>query len=142
MKRVGSDTPHGVYIYSPGAGEWLSAGKEDLLADGAYVIYFDNTKCSACRKFDGDWFPFVEKVAAEEKVKFVIILCEWFAKKCNSEDARDLFKEFDVHISPTLVFLRRENGRIVKRLKAEGLIPPGWLAITYAAFVASLEAPP
>ncbi|MEM0495199.1 MAG: thioredoxin family protein [Thermofilum sp.] len=140
--RVGRGSPHGIYVYSPEARRWVSASRESILADGAYVIYFDNTSCSACRKFDETWFPFTERAAAESRVRFVIVLCEWFAKRCTSEDAKELFKEFDVHISPTLVFLRRENGKIVKKLKAEGLMPPGWLAVTYAAFVASLESTP
>lgn len=142
LPRVGRDSPHGVYVYSPEAGKWVSASRESILADGAYMIYFDNTSCNACRKFDETWFPFVERAAAERRVRFVIVLCEWFAKKCTSEDASELFREFDVHISPTIVFLKRENGKIVKKLKAEGLMPPGWLAITYAAFIANLENTP
>jgi len=130
-QRLPATAPHGVYVYSVESRSWIPAGRSALLGDGVYVIYFDNAKCGACRKFDDYWFPFVEEVAPEGRATFVIVLCEWFAKRCSSDDARDLFKEFDVHVSPTVVFLRREGGKNAKVLKGEGVMPPQWLAITY-----------
>jgi len=129
--RLPATAPHGIYVYSVKSRSWVPASKSALLGDGVYVIYFDNARCGACRKFDESWFPFVEKAALEGRATFVVVLCDWFARSCSSDDARELFREFDVHTSPTVVFLRREGGKNAKVLRGEGVMPPQWLALTY-----------
>ena len=122
LRVVEPASPHGIYVYSPEKRGWVQASKRDLAGDGIYAIYFSNSGCGACRLFDDIWYPAVEKLAPRASARFVVVLCEYFANSCESEDASSLFKEFDVHVSPTIVLVKRSNSRIVKLLKHEGLI--------------------
>jgi len=120
-------------------GGWVAAGRSVLDGDGLYVVYFSNSECGACRVFDDVWYPFVEMASGAAAARFVVVLCGWFARECGSEDAKSLFKEFDVHVSPTVVFLRREGGGSAKVLKGEGVMPPQWLALTYVLITQSVR---
>lgn len=116
---------NGVYVY--GAGRWVLSEKIPLDADGFYVVYFSNTMCGACRKFNETWFKLTKELSG---ATFVVVLCDWFARSCRSETAKRLFEIFDVHVSPTLVFLVRENGKITRMYKHEGTITAeGFLAV-------------
>jgi len=113
-------------------GGWVAAGRSVLDGDGLYVVYFSNSECGACRVFDDVWYPFVEMASGAAAARFVVVLCGWFARECGSEDAKSLFKEFDVHVSPTVIVLKRSNGRVEKLLKYEGLTSALTLAFAYA----------
>ncbi len=127
FKKVGSDSPHGIYLYDSRRGDWVLVRTEGNYflpkSEGVYIIYFDNTRCSACRKYDEYWFPFVKKYAEELKDhQFVIILCDWFARECKSEAASKSFKFYDIHSSPTTVVIRVKRGRVTYREKYEGYL--------------------
>jgi thiol-disulfide isomerase/thioredoxin len=125
FKVVSSESPHGVYVYDRVRGEWvltlISGNAFKPPIDGYYIIYFDNSKCSACRAYDGTWFKYVEEVAKRlTNHYFIVILCEWFSRKCNSEAASNSFKEYDIHASPTTYLLYFRDGKVVYREKYEG----------------------
>ena len=127
LKKVDSKSPHGIYIYDPKRDEWVLVRSEGRYFnprnDGFYIIYFDNTKCPACRKYDNYWFPYVSKNATKlEKHYFVIILCEWFARNCRSRAASESFRHYDVHASPTTILLYIKNGKIIHQEKYEGYL--------------------
>ncbi|MEZ0346309.1 MAG: hypothetical protein ABWK01_07150 [Infirmifilum sp.] len=131
-QHPGPLTPNGVYIYSAEKGGWILLDQPWPSDNGVYVIYFDNTRCPACRKFDKTWFSFVEKNAKQGKdAYFIIALCDWFARQCSAEPARKLFECFDVHVSPTVVFLVREDGRVKRSLKHEGVMTLDRLAMAF-----------
>ena len=56
---------HGVYIKTRKG--WVLYRKEGdpfkigELGDKIYIIYFDNTRCPACRMFDPVWWSFIKK---------------------------------------------------------------------------------
>jgi len=125
FKEVGAEAPHGIYVYDRSSDFWVltSVGGDAFrpLIDGYYVIYFDNAKCHACRAYDTHWFPYLRRVARElPDHYFIIVLCEWFAQKCNSEAASKTFKEFDVHASPTTYLLHVRGGNVIYKEKYEG----------------------
>jgi len=127
FKVIGSDSPHGIYLYDRESDKWVlaSVSGEAFLprSDGYYIIYFDNTKCSACRKYDKYWFPYVRKVAKKlSNHYFVIVLCEWFARNCRSESASKTFTTFDVHASPTTYLLHVKDGEVAYKEKYEGYL--------------------
>lgn len=135
-QRPGPGSPNGLYLYSPEKRGWVLLDKLWLADSGVHVVYFDNTLCPACRRFDNTWFPFVEQNAGRSNgVYFMIALCDWFAKQCSSEPARRLFEIFDVHVSPTIVLLERENGKIKRSFKNEGSMSQDKLAATYLLFM-------
>jgi len=108
--------------------------------DGIYVIYFDNTKCPACRRYDPIWFSYVRKYSAKDpKLNFVIVLCEWFARNCKSEAASKTFREYDVHASPTTIFLYVKNGKSVYNEKYEGVLYEFELSMITEGFVERAE---
>ncbi|MEM2627990.1 MAG: hypothetical protein QW775_07055, partial [Ignisphaera sp.] len=54
---------------------------------------------------------------------FIIVLCNWFARDCNSTAAAETFKRFDVHASPTTIVLYvDENNEIKYQEKYEGVL--------------------
>jgi len=126
LDKVEPDSPHGIYVYDPGRDKWVLrqfSGNPNLpWGDGYYMIYFDNTRCPACRSYDNHWFPFVRifgKMFSD--VNYVIVLCDWFARECVSEAASGAFKKFDVHASPTTVLIRVVNNEIKKREEFSGV---------------------
>ncbi|MCD6428676.1 MAG: hypothetical protein J7L12_03565 [Desulfurococcales archaeon] len=126
-KAIGADSPHGIYLYDRLNDEWVLASVDGEAfmpkSDGYYIIYFDNTRCSACRKYDKYWFPYVRKVAKElSDHYFVIVLCEWFARNCRSESASKTFATFDVHASPTTYLLHVKDGEVAYKEKYEGYL--------------------
>ncbi len=129
FKRLDSSSPHGIYLYNSETGLWellRSDGNAfEPFGNGVYVIYFDNAKCSACKRYDEIWYPFVEKWVREKgkNVKFVIVLCEWFARECKSSAAAESFKKFDVHASPTTIVLYVDDSNTIKyQEKYEGVM--------------------
>jgi len=124
--KVDASTPHGVYIYDQGTGKWVYVEFEGEFfnpkRDGIYVIYFDNAKCPACRVYDIHWFPFVTLLGSTYRnTFFVIVLCEWFARNCSSQQASNTFKHYDIHASPTTLLLYVHNGVAVSSEKVEGV---------------------
>jgi len=111
FKEVGPDSPHGIYFYDKFRDLWVLFSTRDAdpfvpRVDGYYVMYFDNARCSACRKYDLHWFPYVRRVSRELKDHyFLIVLCNWFARDCNSSSASITFTYYAVHASPTTVLL-------------------------------------
>lgn len=128
VKRVDEKCPHGIYEYSVEHSMWrfIKSDGEYFKPDskGVYVIYFDNTKCSACRKYDGVWFPFVESYTQKKRdTRFMIILCDWFARECKSTAAAESFKKYDVHASPTTIVLyAADDGSVKYQEKYEGVM--------------------
>jgi hypothetical protein len=125
---IGIDSPHGIYMYDPGRDKWVLLRIEGEAfkprTDGFHIIYFDNTKCPACRIYDLAWFPYVKLFGSKlESTYFYIILCDWFARECRSEAARKSFIEYNIHASPTTVLLYVENGKIKEKTSFEGSKP-------------------
>ncbi len=127
FKEVGPKSPHGIYLYSVKRNEWVLIERDGErfkpFSDGYYVLYFDNTKCPACRKYDKIWFPFVKQHAPKlRNYFFVIILCEWFAHACKSKAASESFRHYDVHASPTTILLHVKDGEVAYDEKYEGVL--------------------
>lgn len=131
MVRV--DSPNGIYIYDKKKDKWVlirtGGGYYIPEKDGIYVIYFDNTRCPACRMYDLSWYTYIRLFGKDlEDVNFVIVLCDWFARKCRSEAAKKTFEHYDIHASPTTVLLYVKNGKVVLEDKFEGAKKLDYLA--------------
>ena len=126
-KIVKVDSPHGIYRYDRTLREWILIDRDGdgfkPYKDGYYILYFDNTKCAACRIYDLFWYPFIETIGKDlEGIEYVIILCEWFAKKCNSRSASNTFREFDIHASPSTAFIEVRGNKIIKKEIVRGVL--------------------
>jgi len=123
--RVDVDNPHGIYVYDKDKGKWVlveTSGPPEFRKNGVYVIYFDNIRCPACRVYDIHWFPYVTLIGSSLKdVYFIIVLCEWFARRCRSEAASSTFKKYDIHASPTTVIVGVRDGNVIDKEKVEGV---------------------
>jgi len=131
-RRLDASTPHGVYVYDKGSGLWLplpAGGAFKPYRDGFYAVYFDNTRCPACRVYDAVWYAYVELVGRRiPDTEFVVVLCEWFSGRCGSRAAAESFREYGVRASPTTVLLRVEGGEIAGRRDLRGVRGVGELA--------------
>lgn len=137
---IGVDSPHGIYVYDKARDKWVLIRVDDGPfrpdRDGFYIVYFDNTKCPACRIYDLTWYPYVKLIGSSmENTYFYIILCDWFAHECRSEAARNSFKHYDVHASPTTLLLYVENGEVKAQEKIEGTKPLDKLASIIDEFI-------
>ncbi|MEM0453249.1 MAG: hypothetical protein QXO98_01120 [Sulfolobales archaeon] len=144
FKEVSSESPHGIYIYDRTRDEWVLTPLEGdafkPIIDGSYVIYFDNSKCHACRAFDNNWFPYIRSIAKKlDNHYFIIILCEWFSRKCSSEAASKSFKEYDIHASPTTYLMYSKGGNILYREKYEGKLNQAELVKIIEEFSSRVE---
>ena len=127
LKEVDTKSPHGIYIYDKSKDEWVLVQREGdyfkPIFNGFYVIYFDNTRCPACRRYDKEWFPYIRREGCKlNNFYFVIILCEWFAGACKSEAASKSFRYYDIHASPTTLLLYYKNGKVIYHEKQEGYL--------------------
>ena len=108
---ITDDDPDGLYLYENGG--WVRKGKA-YFDEGIHVVYFDNKECFACRLFDLIWFPFV-KMEKIKDVKFWVVVCSWFDKKCGDQTAKNLFKNYIIKASPTVLIIK--NGVVVEKLR-------------------------
>ncbi|MEM0378020.1 MAG: hypothetical protein QXP68_00205 [Thermosphaera sp.] len=126
VDTVGPEAPNGIYVFDPMKAKWvlkyINGDFFNPWEDGLYVIYFDNAKCPACRAYDSYWYPFVKLIGPTfPKSHYVIVLCDWFARECDSEIASGSFLKYEIHASPTTLLLYSDNGRIVRQEKIEGV---------------------
>ncbi len=123
FERVTSSSDHGIYVYDRNVGKWFySENETNVLSDGLYVVYFDNTECNACRRYDGIWFPIIESYSREFPYTYVIVLCGWFSNECKSKKASHLFDKFKIKASPTTLFLYVKNGKVIYDERYEGVL--------------------
>jgi len=139
VKEVTPNDKHGIYKYDKANDVWVYvdvAGADPFIPKDMYaVMYFDNTKCSACRRYDIYWYPFVRKLSmGPTNFNFYIVLCDWFARECNSIPASATFTYFDVHSSPTTVLLSWVDGKIAYKEKYEGVLSDIDLSIVVPSF--------
>ncbi|AFL66241.1 hypothetical protein [Desulfurococcus amylolyticus] len=125
VESIGPESPHGVYVFDHSSGKWILRQIEgDYFKpweDGLYVIYFDNAKCPACRGYDAYWYPFVKLFgSAFKNSHYVVILCDWFTRECDSSIARGSFEHYDIHASPTTLLLYVENNGVKASKRLEG----------------------
>jgi len=125
-EKIDPNSPNGLYIYDKKSDKWIyievSIDYFQPRMDGVYVIYFDNAKCPACRVYDIHWFPYVRLLGSSlDNVYFIVILCNWFARDCNSSIASKTFEHYNVHASPTTILLSVKNGEIVDKEIVEGV---------------------
>ncbi len=110
------DSPHGIYVYAQGSWKLLRSEGPPFqlgeLGDGLYMIYFDNTRCEACRMQDPEWFRFVSSYSGPYKLHAVIVLCEWFAQNCKSPAAAETYRKFRIRASPTIIVALVENNKV------------------------------
>ncbi|MDW8082184.1 MAG: hypothetical protein RMI56_00110 [Sulfolobales archaeon] len=145
-KEVGPDCPHGLYIYDREKDVWIlfSANVGDIFmpkVDGYYIIYFDNTRCSACRKYDLHWFPYVrQNYHRFPDHYFIIALCDWFARECKSPVASNTFTYYAVHASPTTILLYIKSGKEVYRESYDGYLKIDELEKVIGGFKSRAEA--
>ncbi len=127
VREVGAESKHGIYKYLPRDDEWVYLhvqGLDPFIPQDRYsVIYFDNTKCSACRRYDIYWYPFVRSLCSgSNDFTFYIVLCGWFARDCASVPASVTYMHFDVHSSPTTMLTSWVDGRLAYKEKYEGVL--------------------
>lgn len=99
----------GVYIYREG--DWIRVSLEGPYvpdADGIYVLYFRNFKCSGCRAFDNTWLKFVDEQGSI--YNFVMIQCSNFFFECNDVAASDSFVFYLIFETPQVLIVVVENG--------------------------------
>ncbi|MEM1623208.1 MAG: hypothetical protein QW740_05900 [Sulfolobales archaeon] len=146
FKEVGPGCPHGLYIYDKERDVWVlfSSKDNDVFlpkVDGYYIIYFDNSRCSACRKYDIHWFPYIRQNSQKlPDHYFIIVLCDWFARECKSPVASNTFTYYAVHASPTTVLLYIKNGKEVYRETYDGYLKMDELEKVVGGFRSRVEA--
>jgi len=138
VKEVGVNSLHGIYIFDRCSNAWLrlEETRKPLIPSSRYsVLYFDNTKCPACRKYDVYWYPFVKEFAKlYPSYGFYVILCGWFSEDCRSTTASSSFQFFDVRASPTTIFLANDGEKILHSEKYEGVLTEVELTIIIKGF--------
>jgi len=137
FRVVDASSPNGIYEYDRERDAWVKLKVDELKLDrdGIYVIYFDNTRCPACRRYDPVWFTFVSRFSKEDRdTRFFIVLCDWFARQCRAEEAAKTFRRFDIHASPTTTLLLVKRGEIVDRDDIEGYVDFEKLVMRYLMF--------
>ncbi len=127
FREVGPENKHGIYKYLKNEDMWVCLDTEGLdpfiPRDKYAVMYFDNAKCHACRRYDIYWFPFVRNLSNESsEFSFYVVLCSWFARDCESLVASATFTYFDVHSSPTTVLLSWMDDKVVYKEKYDGVL--------------------
>jgi len=141
----GPGSEHGIYVYEGGGwrllrrdGGGFSIGE---LGDGVYLVYFDNTLCPACREQDLHLLEVLRRFGGDGRVKFVIVLCDWFTSACDSPAAAETMKAFQVSASPTIVVAAVRDGRVVYREELRGVRPSSILSMYLERALRALDNP-
>ena len=122
---ISENCPHGIYIYDRKTGLWKLITNNELIRDGYYVIYFNNSQCIACKLFDFSWYIFIETIGKNyENIIFIIVRCEWFTTSCNSKLAKEYFKKFNITSSPSLILIKAKNRKIIVKKHIRGVKSP------------------
>lgn len=125
-RRLGKDSVNGVYRYDPGSGYWVmlkETGAALVPSERYAVVYFDNTLCPVCRRYDFQWYPFVEGNTDNLKgFGLYIVLCDWFTQQCASATAAMTFIEYQVRASPTTMLMLTDGGKVIYTERYEGLL--------------------
>jgi len=146
LDTIGVDSPNGIYVYDQARSKWVLKHVDgDYFKpweDGVYVIYFDNTKCPACRAYDAYWYPFVKLFGPMFKnAHYIVILCDWFSRECDSSIARGSFEHYDIHASPTTLLLYVENTVVKANDRLEGVKRIDELVNAVSKFIESNKQP-
>ena len=116
---------NGIYVYSFEEKRWKlvrvdgEAFKVGELGPGIYLVYFDNLECGACELQDQELMKAFDSLETDilEKLRPVVVVCDWFARKCRSKAAAETYKLYDVHMSPTMLVCKvDEKGELCERL--------------------------
>ena len=103
---------HGVQRYVDGTYTVLTALDDPVEFEAPAAIYFRNTDCHHCTRFDPEWGRAAPRLAALGYSLYVVT-CQWFSSKCASEAAASLFKKYGVTSSPTVLLLGG-GGRVAR----------------------------
>ena len=117
--NFGLPSSHGAYIYNKAKRVWSPLSNLYRVGEKFAIVYFKNTKCSACREFDKHWTRFVEIASARyTDTDFYLVICGWFAEDCDSNYAKALFQKYDIYASPSVLFLHSDgrNEKIIERI--------------------------
>jgi hypothetical protein len=129
----GPGKPHGIYVFEGGEWKMLRSEGDPLdvaeIGDGVAVVYFDNAQCPVCRMQDTYWLDVVKRFSGDKRVKFFVVLCDWFTQACNSTAAAETFKKYGVNASPTIIVAAVKGGRVVSMEYLEGLRDSGVISI-------------
>jgi len=119
---------NGVFIYEDGV--WIKVNDKFWYPkdDGLYVVFFMNVRCPACNRY---WRLAISKLLEEKyveisktkKCKIVYVKCEWFAKECFDETAKNTFLLYLVSASPTTLLIKVENSEVTYAERYEGRLP-------------------
>jgi len=124
VDKPGPGNPHGIYVYESDKEGWRLIAVDGPAwsprSNGPYLVYFDNTRCPACRLYDEYWFDFIRGRGRD--VRLIIVLCAWFARECLSQAASATFKAYDIHASPTTIALCSRGGRTIWEKRYEGVL--------------------
>ncbi len=140
VEEVGPESPHGIYRLDMESSKWvLLSGVEApfIPPDDLSVVYFDNTKCPACRKYDMYWYPFVKACLKDDLLRdfgFYVVLCGWFSGECESREASETFTYFSIHASPTTMFFGCRGREIIHQEKYEGVLTEIELSLIIRGF--------
>lgn len=91
----------GIYEYIDGRPQRTSSL---TLGNGRYIIFFDNRKCPFCRIFDVMWDVLLRDPQLKG-VKFLKVVCSYFASDCTNEEAKKAYMEYEVWKSPTVMLV-------------------------------------
>lgn len=91
----------GLYIYIDGTPK-----KIDSLTfnEGKYIVFFDNRKCPFCRIFDVLWEVLLKDLGTKN-IKFIKIVCSYFASECSNEEAKKFYVEYEIWKSPSIMLI-------------------------------------
>lgn len=94
--------------------------------DGIYVVFFMNTRCPACKRYwDSAISKFLENNASRlrDKLRIIYVKCDWFARECSDDTAKNTFLIYLVSASPTTIVIKVEKGEGVYAERYEGKLP-------------------
>ncbi|MGC9112565.1 hypothetical protein [Acidilobus sp.] len=125
-KRLGRESTDGVYYFDFSSGYWvmMEESASPLVPKERYsLVYFDNTLCPVCRRYDLHWYPFVESNLDRLRgFGLYVVLCDWFTQQCTSARGAMTFIEYNVRASPTTMLMLSDGSKVIYTERYEGLL--------------------
>ncbi len=88
---------------------------------------------------DRYWLDLIKRFEGDKRIRFYVVLCDWFTQNCSSEAAAGTFKKYSISASPTIIIAAVRDGKVLYMETLEGVRTAEVLALYVSTALKSLS---
>ena len=88
-----------------------------LLDNEKVLMFFLNKRCIHCLALVPEIEGLIKHLGKKEKqTPIILVVCDWFSEECSEENAKKLFKEYEIESTPTILLLVKNPDGFVDKI--------------------------